>query len=105
MSQLDQDRLRATLRDSYTDIRILLIHPMASGRGAQDALRVARPDFIQDIRCWRNDKAVLAVKCGKATAENPYFSFRLINGEVGDQIKVRWVDNLGKKGEVKTSVK
>ena len=45
------------------------------GQGV-DALGEPIPqEFIQDIRCWRNDDEVLAIKCGTATSTNPYFSF------------------------------
>jgi thiosulfate oxidation carrier complex protein SoxZ len=105
MSMLDQDRLRATLRDDYTDVKILLIHPMLSGRRLDEVLPKVATDFIQDIRCWRNEDEMLAIKCGPATAENPYFAFRLVGGELGDKIKVRWVDNSGNKGIVEALVK
>jgi len=105
MSMLHQDRLRATLHAEHTEVRVLLIHPMTSGRSVNKVLDVSSPHFIQDIHCWRNDETMLTVKCGPATAENPYFSFRLVGGELGDKIKVRWVDNLGEKGAVQALVK
>lgn len=105
MSMLDQDRLRATLRAAHTEVRILLIHPMTSGRSISGVISEAPLHFIQDIRCWRNEDEMLAIKCGTATAENPYFAFRLRDGQLGDKIKVRWVDNTGQKGVVQASVK
>ncbi|MDG1688554.1 MAG: thiosulfate oxidation carrier complex protein SoxZ [Gammaproteobacteria bacterium] len=108
MGMLQHDRIRAALREGHTEIRVLLIHPMISGRDenkvpADDA--ISPPHFIQDIRCWRNGDEMFAVKCGPATAENPYFSFQLTEGESGDKIKVRWVDNIGQKGIVEVMVK
>jgi thiosulfate oxidation carrier complex protein SoxZ len=107
MGMLQHDRIRATLREGHTEIRVLLIHPMISGRNENNvsAEAISPPHFIQDIRCWRNDEQMLAVKCGPATAENPYFSFRIADGESGDRIKVRWVDNIGQKGIVEVMVK
>lgn len=105
MSMLHQDRLRVTLRVDYTDIKILLIHPMLSGRRFNGVLSEMPVNFIQDIRCWRNDDEMLAIKCGSATAENPYFAFRLKGGQLGDKIRVRWVDNAGNKGIVESLVK
>jgi thiosulfate oxidation carrier complex protein SoxZ len=106
MGMLQHDRIRATLREGHTEIRVLLIHPMASGReqNKMSVEAVSSPHFIQDIRCWRNGEQMLAVKCGPATAENPYFSFQLVGGESGDKIKVRWVDNIGQKGIVEVKV-
>lgn len=104
MVMLVEDRLRARLTADHTEVRMLLIHPMDSGRGLDIEGRPIPAAFIQDIRCWRNDEEVLSIKCGGATAENPYFAFQLVGGEAGDIIKVRWVDNLGKKGVVDTRV-
>jgi len=99
-----EDRIRATIRSGNTHIRLLLAHPMQSGRNFDINNKPIEAEFIQDIRCWRNDDEVLAIKCGGATSENPYFSFRLAGGDMGDLIIIRWVDNTGAKGLVKTQV-
>ncbi len=100
-----EDRIRATLRSGHTRVRLLLIHPMHSGRHVDAEAVLIEAEFIQDIRCWRNGDEMLAIKCGVTTAQNPYFSFQLAGGRVGDVILVRWVDNIGAKGLVKTRVK
>lgn len=100
-----KDRIRAKLKASNTMVRILLAHPMHTGRAENESGELIPAEFIQDIRCWRNDIEVFSVKCGTATARNPYFSFQLIGGQQGDKIKIRWVDNLGAKGSVETIVK
>lgn len=104
MAVRGKDRIRAKLQDGDTLVRILLAHPMHTGRGkdAQDELIPA--EFIQDIRCWRNEKEVLTIKCGTATARNPFFAFQLKGGAEGDVITLRWVDNTGAKGRAKTLV-
>jgi len=100
-----KDRIRAKLKSEDTTVRVLLFHPMHTGR-AESAEGVLIPaEFIQDIRCWRNDEEVLTIKCGTATAKNPYFSFQLVGGKQGDKITLRWVDNIGAKGTVETVVK
>tara|TARA_R110002111_G_scaffold58944_3_gene99501 strand:- start:449 stop:766 length:318 start_codon:yes stop_codon:yes gene_type:complete len=98
------DRIRATLRSGLTHVRLLLMHPMHTGRHFNAEKILIEAEFIQDIRCWRNDIEVLAIKCGVATSQNPYFSFQLTGGTIGDVILVRWVDNIGAKGLVKTRV-
>jgi len=100
-----KDRLRAKLKAGDTTVRILLAHPMHTGRGKDENDNIVPAEFIQDIRCWRNDEEVLSIKCGTATARNPYFSFQLLHGQQGDKITVRWVDNLGAKGLSETIVK
>jgi hypothetical protein len=46
----------------------------------------------------------MIIKCGTATARNPYFSFQLAGGESGDRIAIRWVDNMGAKGSAETTL-
>lgn len=97
-----RDRIRAKLKEGQTTVRVLLAHPMHTGRGENEQGELIAAEFIQDIRCWRNDNEVLTIKCGTATARNPYFSFQLTGGEAGDKIMIRWVDNLGAKGVAET---
>ncbi len=99
-----KDRMRAKLKSGDTHVRILLAHPMHNGKSVDALGEIVPQEFIQDIRCWRNKVEVLAIKCGTATSTNPYFSFQLAGGEKGDNIAVRWVDNVGAKGEVETLV-
>lgn len=105
MGLVAKDRIRAKLKADDTNIRVLLAHPMHTGRAKNEMEELIPAEFIQDIRCWRNDKEVLTIKCGTATARNPYFSFQLAGGQQGDKIMIRWVDNLGAKGSVETLVK
>lgn len=99
-----RDRIRAKLKDEQTTVRVLLAHPMHTGRGKNDEGELIPAEFIQDIRCWRNGTEVLTIKCGTATARNPYFSFQLAGGAAGDKIMIRWVDNLGAKGIAETTL-
>jgi sulfur-oxidizing protein SoxZ len=100
-----KDRIRAKLKKGNTTVRLLLAHPMHTGRAKNKQGELIPAEFIQDIHCWRNKKEVLTIKCGTATARNPYFSFQLIGGESNDLIQIRWVDNVGAKGLAETRVK
>jgi thiosulfate oxidation carrier complex protein SoxZ len=104
MGLVIKDRLRAKLKSGDTTVRVLLAHPMHTGRAKDELGDLIPAEFIQDIRCFRNDEEVFTIKCGTATSRNPYFSFILTGGEVDDHILIRWVDNLGAKGIVETLV-
>lgn len=99
-----RDRIRAKLKDGHTTVRILLAHPMHTGRGENEQGDLIPAEYIQDIRCWRNETEMLAIKCGTATARNPYFAFQLEGGAKDDLIAIRWVDNKGRKGRVEARV-
>jgi sulfur-oxidizing protein SoxZ len=98
MALVAKDRIRAKLKKDEITVRLLLAHPMHTGRGKNEEGELIPAEFIQDIRCWRNQDEVLTIKCGTATARNPYFSFQLAGGQLGDKITIRWVDNMGAKG-------
>ena len=104
MAVRGKDRIRAKLQDGDTLVRILLANPMHTGRGKDASEKLIPAEFIQDIRCWRNDKEVLTIKCGTATSRNPFFAFQLKGGAKGDVIRLRWVDNTGEKGSTETQV-
>lgn len=104
MGLVEKDRLRAKLKGGDTTVRVLLAHPMHTGRAKDENGDLIPAQFIQDIRCWRNKEEVLTIKCGTATSRNPYFSFLLAGGAIDDIITIRWVDNLGAKGTVETKV-
>jgi sulfur-oxidizing protein SoxZ len=99
-----KDRIRAKLKVDETTVRLLLAHPMHTGRGKNEAGELIPAEYIQDIRCWRNDDEMLTIKSSTATARNPYFSFQLLGGQLGDKITIRWVDNVGAKGTAETIV-
>lgn len=105
MGLIAKDRIRAKLKEDATIVRVLLAHPMHTGRGKNEAGELIPAQYIQDIHCWRNEQEVLAIKCGTATSKNPYFSFELVGGQQGDKITIRWVDNVGAKGISETTVK
>jgi len=98
-----KDRLRAILYDDLTEVRMMLSHPMLPSKQDEGAEQEAH--FIQSIHCWRNDEQMLVIHCSEVIATDPYFSFQLEGGEVGDVIRVRWVDNLGGKGIIETPVR
>jgi sulfur-oxidizing protein SoxZ len=104
MGVTSKDRLRAKIKGGDTTVRMLLSHPMHTGRAENELGQLIPAEFIQDIRCWRNDEQVMSIKCGTATAANPYFSFQLVGGSAGDKISLRWVDNKGSKGMAETRV-
>ncbi len=99
-----KDRIRAKLKNGNTSVRLLLAHPMHTGRAKNKQGELIPAEFIQDIYCWRNKEEVLTIKCGTATARNPYFSFQLVGGKSDDLIQIRWVDNVGAKGLAETRV-
>lgn len=88
-------RIRATLRDGGTELRMLFSHPMENGlRKDAEGKRIAA-HFITEVSVQRNGEVVLAADFGPSIATNPYLAFSIAGGAAGDEIVVSWRDNLG----------
>ncbi len=82
--------------DEKTQIRILITHPMETGRNKDPKTGKLIPaHFIQELFVTHNGKIVVSSNVGMGVSKDPYFAFMLKGGEVGDKITVSWRDNLG----------
>lgn len=99
-----KDRLRAIWRDAGVEIRMLLIHPMQLATVADDGQPILS-DFIQTIDCWHQQKKIFTMHCSPLIAADPYLSFWLTKGTIGEEVAVRWVDNRGRKGKLTTQIR
>lgn len=89
-------KLRIKRLDSDCLIRILIAHPMETGRRVdKDSGETIPAHLIQEVKLEHNGKVVASCQFGTAVSRDPYLSFRLTAAKTGDRVKVRWVDNLG----------
>jgi sulfur-oxidizing protein SoxZ len=96
-------KMRATLggggtAGSYTDVRVLMTHPMTTAQSNQPL------HFIQNITVKQNGKAVVEAQISQAVSRNPVFTFRIKGGARGDKIEVSWLDNKGETNKIETAV-
>ena len=91
-------KMRATLAGGYTEVRVLMTHPMTTAQSGQPL------HFIQNITVKLNGKALIEAEVSQAVSRNPVFSFRLKGGAKGDKIEVSWVDNKGESNTIETAV-
>jgi sulfur-oxidizing protein SoxZ len=90
-------KMRATLGSGYTDVRVLMTHPMTTAQ--QGALH-----FIQNITVKQNGKTVVEAQISQAVSRNPVFTFRIKGGAKGDKIEVSWLDNKGESNKIESAV-
>lgn len=95
----DNMRMRAQLKDEITEVKVLMTHPMETGRRKNDFGEIIPAHFIQLVSASLNGKQVLEAQWGTGISKNPYLTLHLRGAKVGDVIKVTWLDNLGKAGE------
>ena len=92
-------KMRATLGSGFTDVRVLMTHPMATEQQTK-----GKPHFIQSITVKVNGKTAVESQISQAVSRNPVFSFRLKGGAKGDKIEVSWLDNQGETNKTETAV-
>lgn len=87
-------RIRATMMNGATEVKVLMSHPMETGLRKLDRRSGARNAY-QGCGGEDNDKVVLQAEWGGAVSQNPFLQFRFFWCVVGDAVSVTWNDNKG----------
>src|SRR5919201_1133886 len=93
-------KMRASLGTGFTDVRVLITHPMETGLLKDADGKVVPQHFIQNLTVKVNGKTVIEAQISQAVSRNPVFSFRLKGGAKGDKIEVSWLDNKGEANKI-----
>jgi sulfur-oxidizing protein SoxZ len=97
-------KMRATLGQGFTDVRVLMNHPMETGQRKDSDGKLVPTHFIQNLTVKVNGKLVVDAQISQAVSRNPVFSFRLKGGAKGDKVEVAWVDNKGESNSTEIAV-
>jgi len=97
-------KMRASLGQGFTDVRVLMTHPMETGQRKDSEGKTIPLHFIQNVTVKVNGKTVIEGEVSQAVSRNPVFSFRLKGGAKGDKIEVSWLDNKGETNRTETAV-
>lgn len=95
INMADNMKMRARLKGDYVEVKVLMSHPMETGRRKNDDGTLVPAHFVQLVTATLNGQPVLEAQWGTGIAKNPYLTFHLKNAAVGDKIAVTWHDNLG----------
>lgn len=88
-------KIRASIKEALTEVRILMSHEMETGRRKDDAGNLIPAKYITEVKVRHMDRIVLECQFGTAVSKDPYLIFRFKGGKQGDKISVDWVDNKG----------
>jgi len=91
-------KIRTTLAGGFTDVRVLMTHPMTTAQSNQPL------HFITNVTVKVNGKPVIDAEISQAISRNPVFSFRLKGGQKGDKVEVSWLDNKGETNRIESAV-
>lgn len=87
-------KIRSQRMENYTEIRLLITHPMENGRNRDPVSGELIPaHFIEELAIKLNDATVINVQMAGSIAKNPFFTFRLKNVRNSDKISAIWTDN------------
>ncbi|QSA98217.1 thiosulfate oxidation carrier complex protein SoxZ [Methylococcus sp. EFPC2] len=89
-------KIRIKRLDAGVLIRLLISHPMETGRRRdQDTGLPVPAHFIRTVKIEHAGRVVADCTFSTAVSRDPYLSVRLRGGLSGETVKVSWVDNLG----------
>lgn len=88
-------KMRAQLKDGVVTVKVLMSHPMETGRRKTDDGELVAAHFVQLVTATLNDKVVMQAQWGTGIAKNPYLTFKIKNATVGDTVGITWLDNHG----------
>jgi sulfur-oxidizing protein SoxZ len=91
----DPIRIRSQNQGEFTEIRVLMQHPMENGQRKDDKGQPVPAHFIQTFAVLLNGKPMIEGQLNTSTARNPLFAFRARGVKTGDRIAVSWVDSRG----------
>ena len=96
--------MRASLGQGFTDVRVLMTHPMETGQRKDSEGKIVPMHFIQNLTVKVNGRPVIEAQTSQAISRNPVFTFRLKGGAKGDKIEVSWLDNHGESNRTEAAI-
>ncbi len=97
-------RMRAQLKGDYTEVKVLIKHPMKPSSEDKATGEKIKGHYIEEVTFKHNGEVVMSADWGAGVSANPYFSFQFEGGNVGDSVELTWKDNQGNSGKVVTTI-
>lgn len=88
-------KIRASAKDGYTEVKILMLHEMETGRRKNEEGNLVPARYITGVKVRHNDKTMLDCQFGTAVSKDPYLVFKFRGGKPGEKVSVYWIDNNG----------
>ncbi|HYE34884.1 thiosulfate oxidation carrier complex protein SoxZ [Methylocaldum sp.] len=96
VTNMSSIKIRTKQENGLTTVRMLITHPMETGRRRDDLTgRIVPAHFIREVKIEHNRRLVATCELSTAVSKDPYISIRFRGGKTGDRIRVTWADNLG----------
>ena len=100
----DPMKIRTTVGAEFTEVRVLMVHPMETGNRKDPSGKPIPTHFIQEMSVKLNGKTVLEGQISQAVSRNPVFSFKLKGAKAGDKLEIAWLDNRGETNRAEIAI-
>ena len=98
-------RVKAKLVDGVATIKVLIKHPMETGRRKDEAGNIIPANHVKTVTAHVAGVQVFELNCGVGISKNPFIQMVLSGRSIGDTIELRWSDSSGKTGETSVTLK
>lgn len=88
-------KIKATIQNNVTSVKMLIPHPMETGRRKEKDGSVVPAHFITEVTASCGNDTVFHAELGPGVSKDPYLSFQFDGAKAGDVLKVSWVDSKG----------
>ena len=88
-------KIRAHVIGDLAEIRILMSHPMETGRRQDADGKLVPEHYIKTVTVDVAGRRVMTTQWGMAVAKNPFLGLRVRGTKVGDTVVVSWSDTAG----------
>lgn len=94
-------RLRARRLAEFTEVRLLIRHPMETGRRVDASSGAPVPaNYINRLTIRLEGRVVADCRLGTGVAADPSLTFRLKAGVPGERVAASWRDLQGREGDL-----
>ncbi len=97
-------KVKITQTDHYSELKILITHPMENGRSRDTHNQLIPAHFIQNLQVFRNQIEIIHLQLGGSISKQPFLVFHLEKLQPGEQISVHWLDNQGQTDSVEQTI-
>ncbi len=98
-------RIKAKLKGDVATIKVLIKHPMESGRRKDEAGNVIPAKYVQTVTAHVAGVQVFELNSGAGVSKNPFIQMILTGRAVGDTIDLKWSDSSGATEESAVTLK
>ena len=88
-------KIKAKVKKYITKVKILIKHPMETGRRKDQDGNVIPGLYITEVSASHNGQPVFYAEVGQAVSKDPYMAFSFKGGASGDKVSITWIDSSG----------